>query len=124
MMKTSEKVLHWAPRVLGIAFAAFISLFALDVFGAGVGFGEAILALLIHLVPTYLIVAAVLLGWHWEWPGGLAFIALGIFYILLSGGREHISAYLLITGPAVLIGILFMVNWLRKRSWPKNAVEH
>lgn len=123
-MRKGEKILYWAPRVLGIIFAAFISIFALDVFGAGVGFGEAILALLIHLVPTYLIVAALLLGWRWEWPGGLAFITLGIFYILLSGGKEHISAYLLITGPAVLIGILFMVNWLRKRSWQKNVIEH
>lgn len=113
-MRTGEKILFWAPRVLGIIFAAFISLFALDVFGAGYGFFETIAALLIHLVPTYLIVGALLLGWRWEWPGGLAFIALGIFYILMSGGRQHITAYLLITGPAVLIGILFLVTWWQK----------
>ena len=31
---------------------------ALDVFSEGYGFGETVLALLIHLVPTYLVVIA------------------------------------------------------------------
>lgn len=116
MMKTGEKVLHWSPRILGILLAVFISVFALDVFGEGYGFWETIGALLIHLVPTYLIVGAVLLGWRREWLGGLIFIGLGVWYVVLSRGRMHITAYLLITGPALLIGILFLVNWFRKKG--------
>ena len=30
-----KRVLYWTPRVLGILFALFISIFALDVFGEG-----------------------------------------------------------------------------------------
>ncbi|MCD4671418.1 MAG: hypothetical protein K8R77_02035 [Anaerolineaceae bacterium] len=116
MIKTGEKVLHWAPRVLGILFAVFISVFALDVFGEGYGFWETIGALLIHLVPTYLIVGAVLLGWRWKWPGGVLFIGLAVFYIVMTRGRMDWVVYLLIPAPAALIGILFLVDWFRKRS--------
>lgn len=116
MMKTGEKILHWAPRVLGILFAAFISIFALDVFGEGYGFWETVWALLMHLVPTFLIVGAVLAGWRWEWPGGVLFIGLAIFYIVMSRGRMDWITYLLIPGPAFLTGILFLLNWYRKRK--------
>jgi hypothetical protein len=30
-----KQLLFWTPRVLGILFAAFVSMFALDVFGKG-----------------------------------------------------------------------------------------
>ena len=56
-MNTSVKrVLFWTPRILCILFAIFLSLFALDVFGEGLGFWKTILALLIHLVPVYIVV--------------------------------------------------------------------
>ena len=115
-MKTSDRILHWAPRVLGILFAVFISLFSMDVFGEGYGFWGTIVAFLMHLVPTYLIVGALLAGWRWEWPGGVLFIGLGIFYIVMSRGRMDFVTYLLISGPAFAIGILFLINWFRKRG--------
>jgi len=46
MNTTTKRVLFWAPRVLGILFALFLSLFALDVFSEGYSFGETMLALL------------------------------------------------------------------------------
>jgi hypothetical protein len=116
MRKNGEKILYWLPRCLGILLAVFISLFALDVFGTGAGFWQTALALLIHLLPTALILAAVLLGWRREWLGGLLFIGLGAWYIIMTRGREHITAYLLLTGPALLTGALFLVNWFRKAN--------
>ena len=116
-MKTiGEKILHWLPRCSGILLAVFISLFALDVFGTGAGFWQTALAFLIHLLPTVLILTALLLGWRREWLGGLLFIGLGACYIIITRGREHITAYLLLTGPALLTGALFLVNWFRKTN--------
>ena len=52
-MKTSVKrLLFWTPRILGLLFAAFIGIFALDVFDEHHGFWETALALGMHLVPT------------------------------------------------------------------------
>jgi len=90
----------------------FLSLFTLDVFSEGYGFWEAILALLIHLVPVYIVVIALGIAWRWEWVGAILFIALALFYLIWSWGRFHWSAYLVISGPLVLLGVLFLFNWI------------
>ena len=38
-----EQLLHWTPRILGILFAGFLGLFALDVFNEGHTFWRTIL---------------------------------------------------------------------------------
>jgi hypothetical protein len=38
-----SSILYWAPRLLGILFSLFVSIFALDVFGQGYGFWEPLL---------------------------------------------------------------------------------
>ena len=112
-MNTSiKRVLFWTPRVLGILFAMFLSLFALDVFGEGYGFWETILALLIHLLPVYIVVIALVIAWHWEWAGAILFIALALFYLVWSWGRFHWSAPLVISGPLVLLCVLFLLDWI------------
>ena len=119
-MKNSDKILHWAPRVLGIVLAAFISIFALDVFGEGYGFWGTLLALIMHLVPTFLIVGALLAGWHWEWPGGVLFIGLAVFYMVMFRREMEPVIFLLIPGPLALVGVLFLVNWFRNRNIGKS----
>ncbi len=112
MNTSTKRVLFWTPRVLGILFAMFISLFALDVFSGGYGFWETILALLIHLVPTYIVVIALVIAWRWEWVGAILFIALAVFYVVWAWGRFPLVVYLSISGPLALVGVLFLFNWI------------
>ncbi len=112
MNTSTKRLLFWTPRVLCILFAMFLSLFALDVFSEGYGFWETILALLIHLVPVYIVVIALVIAWRWEWVGAILFIASALFYLVWSWGRFHWSAYLGISGPLVLLGLLFLFNWI------------
>ena len=58
MEESVKRLLFWMPRILCIAFAVFVSLFALDVFGEGYDFFETILAFVIHLIPTGIILVA------------------------------------------------------------------
>ena len=109
-----KRVLFWAPRVLCILFAAFLSLFSLDVFGEGLGFGETVLALLIHLLPVFLVILVLIVAWRWEWVGAVLFAALAILYLVLTKGREHWTAYAAISGSLVLIGLLFLLNWIHR----------
>ncbi len=111
MNKVIKQVLFWTPRVLCILFAMFLSLFALDVFSEDAGLGEKILGLLIHLVPVYVVVIVLVIAWRWEWVGAIAFIGLALFYLFQVWGREHWGAYLAISGPLTLIGVLFLLNW-------------
>jgi len=112
MKRSVRRLLFWTPRILCILFAVFVSLFALDVFGEGYGFWETIVALLMHLVPTGIILVVLAISWRWEWVGGLLFVALGVFYFVMTKGRFDWLTYLIISGPLFLIGSLFLLNWL------------
>ena len=116
-----KRVVFWTPRILCLLFAAFISLFALDVFGAGYGFWETIVALLIHLIPTGIILIALAAAWRWEWFGAILFIALGGWYLIMAWGKFAWSTYLLIAGPSFLIGALFLFNWLSRAELRSGA---
>jgi hypothetical protein len=104
--------LTWTPRILCLLFAAFLSLFALDVFDQGYGFWETVLALLLHLIPTGVVLVVLAVSWRWERIGAILFMALGIWYLLTAWGRFHWSAYVVISGPLLLIGVLFLASWL------------
>jgi hypothetical protein len=112
MNRVIKRVLFWAPRVLCVLFGLFLSLFALDVFGEGAGFWEALLGLLIHLVPVYVVAILLAVAWRWEWVGAVAFTGLALFYLFQVWGREHWSAYVVISGPLMLLGVLFLLNWI------------
>ncbi len=112
---TSMRLMQWTPRILGIFYAGFISLFALDVFGQDASFSETVVGLLIHLVPTYFIVAALVIGWRWPIWGGLAFIACGIAFNLVFQNEWAVS--LLLSMPLFLIGAMFLLDaWLEQRE--------
>ena len=114
MSKPMKRAVFWTPRVLCVLFAVFVSVFALDVFGEGYGFWETIVALLIHLIPTGIILIALVIAWRWEWVGAILFTAFGAWYVIMAWGRFDWTVYLLIAGPLFLIGALFLVNWLTR----------
>jgi hypothetical protein len=111
MEKTFKQILFWSPRALSVLFALFISLFALDVFGEGYSFWNTVLAFAIHLIPTAVILILLVIAWRWEWIGGVAFLILAAYYIFLAWGKFPVSVYFVISGPMVVISILFFVNW-------------
>jgi hypothetical protein len=111
MIRTSKRMLYWAPRVWGIVYALFISLFALDVFQPGRPLAKVLLALAIHLIPTGIILVVLVFAWKWDWVGFVGFIALGLLYLWIT--RLHFPAlvYFTISGSAFFIGLLFLANW-------------
>jgi hypothetical protein len=121
MSPVARRWLFWTPRVLGIAFALFISLFAMDVFGGHYPLSQLLVALGMHLIPTALVAIALIVAWRWEWVGAVLFFGLGVAYIVSMWGRFGWDTYALIAGPAFLMGLLFLLNWrcraeLRRRT--------
>lgn len=104
-----NKILYWTPRVLGIAMVVFISLFATDVFSQEYEFGEMMVALFMHLLPTFALIAILIFAWKCPKIGGWIYVALGLMYIVMAK-NEHWLAWLLISGPLFLIGILFVLQ--------------
>ena len=121
MTRSTKQLLFWIPRLLTVLFAVFISLFAFDVFESGYSFWETVLALLIHLIPTGIVLLILLIAWRWEWVGTVLFIGLGLLY-LLGTPNQHWSAHLLISGPLFVIGSLFLANWWYKSDRHPQSV--
>ena len=112
MNVSTKRVLFWTPRIRCILFAIFLSVFALDVFSEGYGFWQTVGSLLIHLVPAFIVVIALLIGWRWEWVGAALFGSLAVFYVVWMWGRFPLVTYLSISGPLALVGVLFFFNWI------------
>ena len=116
MSHATASFLHWAPRVLGLLFAVFLGMFALDVFGEGYSLGQLIVALGMHLIPSALVLTALGIACRYESVGGWLFVGLGLWYVLGMWGRFPWSVYVLIAGPAFLIGLLFELDaWIGGR---------
>lgn len=112
MRQRITRMLLWLPRILGIAFALFLSIFALDVFGVGYSVWETVVALFMHLIPSFLLLIAVALAWRREWIGAVVFLAFSVWYLSSFQGLFAWSAFLLIAGPPFVIGMLYLFNWL------------
>lgn len=110
-MKT--KFIYWTPRILGIGFVPFLSLFSLDVFSEYRGL-DALLPLLIHLIPSLALLVTVLIAWKYDLFGAIIFIGFALFYIFMVGFDRPWSWYAGISAPTALVGILFLLSWMQK----------
>lgn len=128
-MKTKvSKFVYWTPRIISILLILFLAMFSLDVFGNNYGFWETILALLMHNIPVFILIALLIIAWKHELVGAIAFFAAGTFYVLtiiinmLKAPFEWymLSYSLIIAGPAFFIGILFFLGWKRKKKDKRN----
>lgn len=116
MKPAAIRWLFWTPRVLSILFIIFLSLFALDVFDAGLGFWQTIVALLIHLIPSAVLAGILAVSWRWEWVGGILFSAAGAAYLWMTWGRFPWYVYVFMSGPLFLVGVLFLIAWFQRNA--------
>ena len=79
-MSTRSGWWRWLPRLLAIAYALFLSLFAFDSW-EGVGF----------------------------WEGLVGFLVLAVGFTLIFGWREAVVLAAL-AGPPVVVGVLFLLS--------------
>lgn len=118
-MTLSQKLIYYAPRILSIGFVAFISIFALDVFAEHSGF-EVILPLIMHLLPSIILLIVALVAWKYELVGAIIFLGFALLYVMDVGFTRPLSWYLAIIFPALLVGILYLISWIQKR----NRINH
>jgi prolipoprotein diacylglyceryltransferase len=117
-MKTSTKVLHWLPRIICILTILFVSLFALDSLSDPTAF-------LIHLIPSFILLAILIIAWRWEKAGGIILTIAGLAWCVIVfqlnlRRTQSVAASLLIIlmvcFPFVLAGILFLISASKKKK--------
>ena len=124
-MKPKYKILYWSPRVICILSILFISLFALDAFEPDLSIWQQIGGFLIHMIPSFILLAALLITWKWELTGGIIFIILGLLvssflythnYIMNQSVWLSLGIVLMMGFPLVLSGILFVLNHKNRKK--------
>jgi Flp pilus assembly protein protease CpaA len=114
MSHLTARLLYWSPRILAIAFAVFISIFALDVFGENHGFWPTALAFSIHMIPTMIVVAILIAAWRWEWVGAVVYALLTALYLWWGLPRRPLLGVLMIATPLLVIAGLFLADWIER----------
>ena len=130
-MKKSIKIFYWLPRIICILAILFVSLFAADAFAPGLTIWQQISAFIMHLIPSFVLLAFLIVAWKWEYVGGIIFIIIGLGLsplVFIHNYKMNHSIWmslwiiLLITIPFVIVGILFVVShFLKKRELPKTT---
>jgi hypothetical protein len=122
MVHKNSKFIYWTPRILSIIIILFLALFSFDVISSDLSLGEIITGMLVHNIPTLVLIIIVIISWKYEIVGGIAFLLAGLMYIVFATTRAEIwyiaiAWSIQIAGPALLTGVLFMVNWFQKKQY-------
>jgi len=99
------KFKSYLPRVLAIVLILFVSVFALDVFSEP----DWPVALFMHLIPSFVLVAITLIAWKRGKIGGILFLAIGVAGFLFFHVNDWVIFFLIIF-PVLVTGILFFVS--------------
>ena len=128
-MKESIKVFHWLPRIICMLAILFISLFAADAFKPGLTIWQQLGAFIIHLIPSFILFAILLVAWKWEYVGGIIFIIIGLGLTPLVFKHNYkmnhsiwMSAgiIMVITIPFAIVGVLFIVSHFSRKKDNQN----
>lgn len=123
-MKTS-KILYWTPRVLSILFICFLTMFSFDVIEPGRSVREIALAFLMHNIPSIVLIILLVIAWRKEIVGAVSYFGAGLMYVgfvIYNVINSRLPWYIGITwsitiaGPAFIIGILFLINWRKRKD--------
>jgi len=126
-MKPSISFIYWMPRILCILAILFVSMFSLDAFAPGLTIWQQLGDFFMHLIPSFVLFAVLIVAWKWELFGGIVFTIVGLglspFIFLLNHNRNHFSVgasmgvVMMITFPFVVVGVLFIIShFLRKKT--------
>ena len=90
----------WLPRGLGLLYAGFLSLFALD--------SRSIGELALHLIPAGAIIALLAISLRWERVAGGLFMLAGFGYVLMA--RFRLDWIAVVAGPLFVVGLLLLAD--------------
>lgn len=116
-----HKIIRWnwprlLSRTLAILFTAFLALFALDVFDGNSGFWMTLLALFMHLIPNFVLIILIWIGWKRPIVPGIIFILAGLAYTIQVARVGYPFWAVPIAMPAFIIGGLYIADHVQRRK--------
>lgn len=126
-MKTA--IMHWLPRCVVILSILFVSIFAFDTFSSNINIWQQLIEFFIHLIPSYILLIALIIAWKFELIGGVIFILISLgFAPFIFNHNYHMNhsisislgIIMMINFPFFLAGILFLLDHQNKK---KNNIK-
>lgn len=124
-MKTSTTIYGRIARVLSIACFLFVSMFALDAFEDGRPFLQNLADFTMHMIPSLILLAIIILSWKKELVGGILIVLIGLLtaipifrmnYLRTDSLAIAIQVIALINLPVVLAGSLYIISHYKKKQ--------
>jgi hypothetical protein len=104
-----NKLLYWTPRILAILAILFMIMFSMDCFE--MGGKDALICLVMHNIPAFIIIAVLIVAWKWELIGGILFVVAFFAGSIYFNGFGSNWGALIIMIPFLLTGILFILHF-------------
>lgn len=107
------------PKIAGLFFTAFLALFSLDVISPEYSVGQIIIGLLMHNIPVFVLLVALLVAWRHEIIGAVVFALAGVLYVsfIFYSAINHQFAWYLISWSIFIAGPAFVVSFLYYYCW-------
>jgi hypothetical protein len=102
---------HLAATSLGVLYAVALLIFAADVFNHEQNIAQTFYDILLHLLPTAVILLIVFVAYNRPLIGAIIYLVLGLMYIITGWARMHWSAHVLIAVPLLLLSALYITAW-------------
>jgi hypothetical protein len=110
MFRSSNKWLIAATST-GICFALALLIFAGDVFNKNQSATQTILDLLVHFIPTAIVLFLVVIAHQRPLVGSIIFAINGLVYIITGWANLHWTAHVLIAGPLLVLSMLYIMAY-------------
>ncbi len=110
----SKNILLKIAKILSIIYILFISMFAFDMFAENWIWYKILIGFLIHLIPSFVLIALLVWAWKKSLYGGIAFIVLSIIFTLFFKTYQMWQSLVFLTLPLLIIGVLFILGRNKK----------
>ena len=115
-----NRALLWGPRILGLAVALYLAMFALDAFTSDQSVTAMLGDFVVHAAPAFFILLTVLVSWKRFWIGAMVFSGLALYYALTT--LDRFDWVLAISGPLLIVGLLYTLNWWYARKMLRRNI--
>lgn len=105
---------RWIARGLASCLCLFLALFALEEIKPGKPVGQMVVDVLISLWASAVVLLVLALSWRRQWLGAMGFLGLAAAYAIFARSRP--DWILGISGPLLLVGILYVWSWRADRT--------
>ncbi|MFA6992893.1 MAG: hypothetical protein WC269_06535 [Candidatus Gracilibacteria bacterium] len=129
MVNNIQRKICLVPKIAGLFFVAFLSLFSLDVISPEYSVGQILLGLFMHNIPVFILLAVLFVAWRYEIVGAVVFALAGVLYILLIifNTINHQFAWYMVSwcfsiaGPAFVVSYMYFYCWRNKKRSSKKT---